>query len=53
MVEKRIAKQTDLSITFRIHGEDAVRKVERFIEKVVMPLKEKYSYVEINIEVNC
>lgn len=53
MIEKRITKQPDLSITFRIHGEKAVRNVEGFIEKVAIPLKEKYSYVEIHIEVNC
>lgn len=45
-------KQLELSIMFNIRGDGAERRVEKFIEKVVMPLKEKYPYAEICIEVN-
>lgn len=45
-------RQSKLSITFYIHGEGIERKIERFMEEVVIPLKEKYPYAEIYIEVN-
>ena len=44
-------RQSKLSITFYIHGEGIERKIERFMEEVVIPLKEKYPYAEIYIEV--
>ena len=45
-------KQLEFSVMFNIRGDGAERKVEKFIEKVVIPLKEKYPYAGICIEVN-
>lgn len=45
-------RQSKFSITFNIHGKGIERKIERFMEKVVTPLKEKCPYAEIHIEVN-
>ncbi len=45
-------RQPKFSITFNLHGEGIERKIEKFMEKVVIPLKEKYPYAEIHIEVN-
>ncbi len=45
-------EQMEFSIKFNIRGDGAERKMERFIERVVVPLKEKYPYAEICIEVN-
>lgn len=45
-------KRLEFSIVFNIRGDGAERKMESFIERVVVPLKEKYPYAEICIEVN-
>lgn len=45
-------KQLEFSVMFNIRGDGAERRVEKFIEKVVIPLKEKYPYAEVCIEVN-
>lgn len=45
-------KRLEFSIVFNIRGDGAERKVGKFIERVVVPLKEKYPYAEICIEVN-
>lgn len=37
---------------FNIRGDGAERRVEEFIENVVIPLKEKYPYAEVCIRVN-
>ncbi len=50
MIEVRRGRE--LSITFNMHGERIERKGGDFIEKVVIPLTEKYPYAKIHIEVN-
>lgn len=42
----------EFSVTFNIRGDGVERRLGNFIEKVVKPLKEKYPYAEICIEVN-
>lgn len=38
-------------IVFKLSGSDAISQLDEFIEKRVLPLKEKYPYTEISIEV--
>ena len=45
-------KKIEFSVMFNIRGDGAERRVEEFIEKVVIPLKEKYPYAEVCIRVN-
>ncbi|MBS5323768.1 MAG: hypothetical protein KHY34_08660 [Lachnospiraceae bacterium] len=52
MQEYSDMEHMEFSVTFNIRGDGVERRLEKFIEKVVKPLKEKYPYAEICIEVN-
>lgn len=41
-----------IEVVFKLHGMDAVRNLNKFIDMRVLPIKEKYPYAEIHIEVD-
>lgn len=40
-----------IEITYKLHGNEAIRRIEDFIALRVEPIKEKYPYAKIRIEV--
>lgn len=41
-----------IEIVYRLHGSESLGKLIAFIESRVLPIREKYPYAEIRIEVN-